>query len=267
MSNKKRVKCPICEEYKFPTRDHVPPKSCNNKDDVVRTYVFPIETGYARSEISQGGLTFSFICAECNNGLLGIQTDTELKSLYETVLHSNDTNIKWTGSIEKIIKCLFGHILATDSFSNVAPDKEMRNYINKGIFPTETHLYLLYYPYHDVFIIRDVVPMQFFPRTTSIFPQTRNKMHMVSCLYFHPLAFIVSDSDYYPLAVDLTKLVLDGKNEIELNKNSFTNILTGEILPPCWPCAMGNKQQNDTIDSIMSGREGRNAQLAKTRNK
>ena len=259
MKQKKRIKCPICGNYDYPTRDHVPPKSCNNTNDVIRSFVFPTETGFARKEISQGGLTFSFICSKCNNEVLGIQSDKELRDLFETVLNSNDVNIKWIGSIEKIVKSVFGHILATDVFSNVTYDKEMRNYVNKDVFPKNTHLYLLFYPYKDVFLIRSVVPIQFFPRKLSIKP--KNEMAMVSCFYFHPLAFIVTDSDYYPLAVDLTKLISEHKNEIVLNRYSFTNILTGKPFPPCWPCAIGDSDENDTVDSIVSGKEGRSTQL------
>lgn len=265
MRHLKRIKCPICGKYDYPTRDHVPPKSCNNKDDVIRTYVFPTETGFERKNISQGGLVFSYICAKCNNDVLGLQSDKELASLYETILISKDINIKWCGDISKIVKAVFGHLLATDVYSGVSYDKEMRDYINKDVIPKKTHIYLLYYPYHDVFLIRDVVPIRHFPRPDSINPF--NRIEMISCLYFYPLAFVITDDTFYPLAVDLTKLLVSGETEIVLNRYTFTNIMTGKLFPPCWPCNIGNFNEPDTIDAICSGREGRNAQLVTIKNK
>ena len=32
MKEKKREKCPICEKYDFPTKDHVPPQCCGNSE-------------------------------------------------------------------------------------------------------------------------------------------------------------------------------------------------------------------------------------------
>ena len=252
---KEKIKCPICGNIDFPTKDHVPPKSCNNKKDVIRTFIFPSETSCSRKTIMQGGLSFSYICSNCNNNVLGHRVDKELANLFDTVLNSNDIQISWTGDINKLIKAVFGHILATGDVY----DKEMRKYINSDILPTHAHLYLFYYPYKNVFIIRDVVPLEHFLRTYSI--RRMDDFKMISCLYFYPLAFIVTDKDFYPLAIDLVELVKNGETSFILNKNSFTNILTGKALPACWPCQIGTSDISDTVDAVVSGREGRNAQL------
>ena len=257
---KKRIKCSICGNYDFPTKDHVPPKSCNNKKDVIRTFIFPTEKGYSKKTIIQGGLNFSYICSNCNNNVLGVHADKELENLFNTILNSSGVNVSWSGNIEKVIKSVFGHILATDDFSPVTYDKEMRDFINKNIVPKHAHLYLLYYPYKNVFIIRDVLPLEHYLRKRSI--RRMNDFKMISCLYFYPLAFIVTDEDFYPLAIDLVELLKSGATSFVLNKNSFTNIITGKLLPPCWPCEIGNTNTDDTVDIVASGREGKNAQIA-----
>ena len=239
MNTKRRIRCPICKKYGFPTKDHVPPKSCNNKDAVIKTGIFPTSNGYERREIVQGGLSFCFICENCNNNILGAQCDNELASFYDAVLSENGDNICWNGDIKKIIKSVFGHLLATGEYSPCVYDDEMRKFINKDKLPSVSRLYV---------------------RSNSV--KVLDNKSMVSCLYFYPLAFIVAEKGFDDVAIDLTKLYADGKNQIIINKKSFTNVLTGRHFPPCWPCAIGNSHTDDTVDAILSGKEGSTSSIS-----
>lgn len=256
---KKRVRCPICGKYEFPTKDHVPPKSCNNKNDVVRKMVFPSIEGVKKDKIIQGGLSFSFICPTCNNDLLGAKTDKELAELFNTVTDSKNDVVVWEGDINNLVKSVFGHILATGEYSKVTYDREMRSFIMKGLMPNHTHLYLLYYPYNDVFLIRTVIPFEYFRRVSPA--RRMNDKRIVSCFYFYPFAFIVADADYYSGAIDLIEMLKNNQNTINLSKLSFLNPYTKSLLPPCWPCQIGEQSENDTVDVVLSGKEGANAQI------
>ena len=255
MDGRRRVRCPICGKYDFPTKDHVPPKSCDNKDSVIKTFLFPTKTGYGRKEITQqGGLNFNYICDDCNNRLLGTMYDPELASFYNQVMKSNDTNILLSADIKKVAKAIFGHILATIDYSPCVYDKEMGDFVIKGTVPKKAHLYLLYYPYNDIFILRNVIPFEYFNRPNSAKVTSSNRMF--SCFYFHPFAFVVTDPGFNYIAVDLIKLIESNEKSFFLNRNTFKNLLTGKTFPPCWPCNIGEKDIDDTIDVIMSGKEG-----------
>lgn len=262
-AKKKRVRCPICGKYEIPTKDHVPPKSCNNKSDVVRKFIFPSINGTKKDRIIQGGLSFSYICPKCNNDILGAKTDKELADLYKVVFNSKEDIVAWEGNINNLVKSVFGHILATGEYSKVTYEKEMRLFVKKGILPERTHLYLLYYPYNDVFLIRTVIPFEYFNRATPVRKMNDNKI--VSCFYFYPLAFIVADANYYSEAIDLIDALQNNQNKITLSKHSFSNPYTKNMLPPCWPCQMGKQSEDDTVDAVLSGKEGVNAQLVQKR--
>lgn len=262
MERKKRVKCPICGKYNFPTKDHVPPKSCNNRDAVIKTYLFPTPDGYERLNlIQQGGLNYSYICSDCNNRILGEDCDPELARLYNQIVSSTDDVINMSLDVTKLIKAVFGHILATGSFSPCVYDKEMRDFIIKNAVPKKAHLYILYYPYRDVFIIRNVIPIAYFERPHST--KVTNAKRMFSCFYFYPLAFIVTDPGFNSPGIDLVKTLEESSNALTINKNMFKNLLTNKVLPPCWPCNIGSKEVDDTVDAILGGREASEALISR----
>ncbi len=259
----KKVRCPICGRYTYPTVDHVPPKSRGNKENMDKVYVFPRENQYRSKEVVQGGLKFEFLCEDCNSRVLGSDLDKELTSFYNRVTNSKGDEIVWMGDVSKIIKAIFGHILATSNYSKCVPDMQMKNYIKKNKIPDGVHLYAFYYPYENMFLIRNVVSTVFHKRNNSAINLTKAKI--VSCLYFYPLAFIVAPPDFCPFAVDLSELVRSGVNGIHLSKNSFVNPHTKKILPPCWPCEMGDKSKDDSIDALVCGFEAKESCVAKIR--
>lgn len=240
--------------------DHVPPRSCKNKESVIKIRLFPGGPHSRKEEIQQGGLHFSYICSDCNNAVLGARGDKELSSLFHAVLGSGGPIVSWQGDIGGLIKSVFGHILATDEYSEVTYDQEMRDFILRDALPAKAHLYLLYYPYKCVFIIHDALPFTIIPRLWS-YPKLQDGA-MVSCLYFYPLAFIVTDPGFYKAgAIDLTELYPKGKQCFEVDKRSFRNQLIDQTFPPDWPCSIGGLDDIDMVDCLGSGREGEKAQF------
>ena len=250
--DKKRERCPICGKYEFPTKDHVPPKSCNNFDKKIIHYFISDKNGGSIQKETQNGVHYEHICSSCNNGLLGGDFDLEFKKFYEFVLNSDDVNIKWRGDISKIIKCIFGHILATTKYSNCIYDKQMRNYILNDIIPSTLTLFLFYYPYDAIFTIKNAFPIVCFK-----IPGRKNyncpDETILDSLYFKPFAFIVAEKGSFSQGVDLLNLVQNGISEIELNKNTWIDLLWGIYLPPCWPCMISENKSRNTVDAVICG--------------
>ncbi len=255
MKNKlkeKRVRCPICGKYSFPTQDHVPPKSCGNNGRTLTHYFITKVDGTEVIKESQKGMHYDYICSKCNNEILGSNLDIELKKLYDVILNSPDINIKWQGDVKKISKCILGHILATNKYSSALWDKEMRNFILKDKLPKLFSLYLFYYPYNATFTIKHAVPVLFYENSARKNYICPNNV-MLDCLYFNPLAFIVVDKGSFPVGIDLLDLVNKGEDTIVLNKNSWVDIVNKVVLPPCWPFMISNNKKQNTIDAIVGG--------------
>lgn len=111
--------------------------------------------------------------------------------------------------------------------------------------------------------LRLPVHFEYFNRATPARKMNDNKI--VSCFYFYPLAFIVADANYYSETIDLIDALQNNQNKITLSKHSFSNPYTKNMLPPCWPCQMGKQSEDDTVDAVLSGKEGVNEQLVQKR--
>lgn len=66
MKEKKREKCPICEKYDFPTKDHVPPQCCGNSEKTLIHYFVAKRNGQPDIKESQNSIHYEHICANCN---------------------------------------------------------------------------------------------------------------------------------------------------------------------------------------------------------
>lgn len=247
-----KKKCPICGKYDIPSSDHVPPKCCGNKGKKITYYFFKNSYGKIEQKETQNGVHFEYICSQCNNSILGRNLDDCLKAFYNYVIASNDKNIKWNGNVEKIVKCIFGHVLATSEYSSCVFDKEMREFILKNIIPKRISMYLFYYPYNAIFTIKDAFPIVYFNKDLHrnyICPEKT----VVTCLYFHPFAFIISDKNKFEEGVDLIQLIETNQNEIILSRDSWINSTNGIQLPSCWPCMIGDPDEIGTVDAIVKG--------------
>ncbi|MEW8051416.1 MAG: hypothetical protein AB2809_13675 [Candidatus Thiodiazotropha sp.] len=73
--------CVICGEYGKLTRDHVPPKRCNNLNDIEIKALMSDENSDKAGPTSQGGMHFKTLCGVCNSERLGIKYDPSLVDL------------------------------------------------------------------------------------------------------------------------------------------------------------------------------------------
>lgn len=252
MKEKKREKCPICEKYEFPTKDHVPPKCCGNSGKTLIHYFVAKKNGQPDIKESQSGIHYEHICADCNNNVLGSKFDQELKKFCDCAITSKENVITWTGNIVNVVKAIFGHMLATNKYSSCVYDKEMRKFINKNILPRKISLYLFYYPYDATFTIKDAVPFLLFEpekRKTNILKE----YSMFDCLYFSPFAFIIADKGNVEQGVDLVDLLEKENDTVILNKTSWFDYQHNKILPECWPFKISNGKEVNTVDGFIGG--------------
>lgn len=79
--------CAICGVRDRLTRDHVPPRSCENvTDTMVRSFAQVAGSGpTGHPTISQGGAHFRTICTKCNNELLGREYDPSLAAFADEI--------------------------------------------------------------------------------------------------------------------------------------------------------------------------------------
>ncbi len=253
----RRVRCPICKRYLFPSEDHIPPASCGNSEPVIEQGLISPKNG-RKALIKQRGLTSKFICEECNNQL-GLKADKALSSLWRTVEDSkNQKAIEWTGDIQEVVKSAFGHLLASGRFSSCIIDKGMRDFIGKGVIPEGLYLYLFRYPYDEIFTIRDTAVILHFPR-----PSFSLAVRGGSCLYFPHLGFLITTRMVACLGVDLLEAIRKDSTSITIPFNGFINPVSGSPLPPKWPFQISNEPLPDTIDGFAVGLEGLGAKMAK----
>ncbi len=254
----KNVRCPICRKYKYPTEDHIPPRSCGNSQNT--KYHFFL-TDYIGSQnrtefISQGGLKRRFLCSDCNNRLLGAGPDKELGSLCQTAakaISEKESSLTWEGDIKQIIVAALGHILGAMHYDKSLPAKEMRAFIHKGIVPEQSKLFLFLYPFHEIFVVRDCVAAPLKPNKQSILTEPIG----LSGMYFYPLAFIYTEKENLGNGLDLFEIYQEGETKITLNIDSWSNPITKTVLPADWPFHLDNI--NDNLDSgcmTMAGAAG-----------
>lgn len=114
--------CVICGEYSKLTRDHVPPKKCNNLNDVEIKALMPKEESARVGTTSQGGTHFKTLCSKCNSERLGAKYDPSLvdftNNITSLVLGAKRKHIVLPQSIypiitpQRIARSVVGHALA-----------------------------------------------------------------------------------------------------------------------------------------------------------
>lgn len=159
--------CAICGEKGPLSRDHVPPKKCNNLNDVEIRALMP---SYSTSKISAGttsqrGTHFKTLCSVCNNTRLGVYYDPALVDFSNEVtsvaLGAKSKNILLPRKVhsfirpQRIARAVVGHVLAglaveesmqglfDSSFSN-----SLREYFlnDKANLPSNIDIYYWLYP-------------------------------------------------------------------------------------------------------------------------
>ena len=168
--------CVICGSHGKLTRDHVPPKGCNNKTDVVlRTLLPSHEKNSKNSETpSQGGTNFKTLCEKCNSSPLGDKYDPELINLSNEITKTAlavDKKQIMLPSVrliftrpQKLARAVIGHILAANAVDETKDGLRtfdfrdaLRHYFlnEKAPLPEEVDIYFWIYPSRRQVIIKD----------------------------------------------------------------------------------------------------------------
>lgn len=226
--------CVICGEHGKLSRDHVPPKGCNNFSETELRFL--TEKKNEKRSFSQGGTHFRSICEACNSKRLGAMYDPDLINWANEISSSvklaftkrlslpRDINI-WIKP-QKIGRAVVGHLLAAASISktqqpsiNNPMDKPLREYFlnPKAPFPESYELYYWPYPY------RPQVVVKYFGKMNI---NTKTKM-IGHTLKFPPLGFMLSykNKDYrnlnIPKLIEEKDMGLDEPRCISLDLSSI----------------------------------------------
>lgn len=165
--------CVICGEYGKLSRDHVPPKRCNNLNDVELRTLFPSDDWSKKGQISQGGSFYKTLCSTCNNTRLGKYYDPFLVNLSNEitslVLGAKNRKIVLPSSIftfirpQRIARAIVGHCLAANSINETrdgltsSPMNDiLREYFLNidAAFPEKLNIYFWPYPSRRQVIIK-----------------------------------------------------------------------------------------------------------------
>lgn len=170
--------CVICGDYGKLSKDHVPPKGCNNvKDHILTAFHKNISKG---GVTSQGGTHFKTLCETCNSERLGLEYDTELVKLSNEVTSLAISKIEGRLALpsevysfvkpQRIARAVVGHALAGVSVNEAksglisAPFQDaLRSYfLNKdAAMPDELNIYYWLYPSKMQVIIKGAYKANF----------------------------------------------------------------------------------------------------------
>lgn len=165
--------CVICGGYGKLTRDHVPPKGCNNLSNHQIKSLFPKNGAPARGLTSQGGTHFRTICGNCNGGLLGGRYDPSLISLSNEITSLADSLKSGVINLppeicafvkpQRIARSIVGHLLAANSakeakdglVSSPVSDALRKYFLDESSsFPDKMELYYWLYPSRRQIIVK-----------------------------------------------------------------------------------------------------------------
>lgn len=114
--------CVICGEFGKLTRDHVPPKKCNNLNDIEIKSLMAEDNSEKAGLTSQGGMHFKTLCETCNSERLGIKYDPSLVRLSNDITSlvqgAKNRNVVLPRKIypiiqpQRIARSIVGHALA-----------------------------------------------------------------------------------------------------------------------------------------------------------
>lgn len=227
--------CAICREYKKLTRDHVPPKGCNNSSDMVMSTFdeYNKNPKNPRGVTARSGTKFKTLCDYCNNDLLGGNYDLELKEMANRVTSNLPrSRVDWeTGdpffSIEvqphKIARAVIGHLLAACAFEEITRNtdypifpKTLQQYFMSPSdpLPEQVDVFFWVHPYNKQEIFKHLGRLCI----------NRGNLWLGHLIKFNPLGFLVTWNatqvqyeGVYPLFVDKTESV-EVKREIKINR-------------------------------------------------
>lgn len=167
--------CVICGIHGKLSRDHVPPKACNNLNDVELKTLHPTKEHSNRGTTSQGGSHYKTLCNKCNSTELGINYDPSLVDLSNEitslVIGAKNKNISLPKKIypfirpQKIARSIVGHCLAaiaieeskTGLISTPIGDTLRKYFLDPSApLPEELDIYYWPYPSNQQVIIKNI---------------------------------------------------------------------------------------------------------------
>lgn len=148
---------------------------------------------------TQNSVKFRSLCSSCNNHLLGRKYDPVLKSFVASILKVCQTPLVVPDVISistrplALARAVIGHLLAAKGdFEETEYDKNMREFFLDEMQgkPKGLNLFYWFYPYAKIVVIRDVL-------MPSVRGRIGGSVSGFSMLKFFPVAFLVSDAEYY----------------------------------------------------------------------
>ncbi|MBA5604240.1 hypothetical protein H3H36_02545 [Duganella sp. FT3S] len=154
--------CVICGQFGELTRDHVPPQGCVQITSAVLSRLMMESQRKEQQHDTiyiQGGLKFQTLCATCNNELLGLRYDPELKHFVDQMrigMQAVARNVvlprivRVEAALHLVARSVVGHILAAHSVADtqnwrqdIGASESLRQYFlhSDHSFPEDWRLY------------------------------------------------------------------------------------------------------------------------------
>jgi len=194
--------CNICGQSGPLHFDHVPPQGCGNQAPVEQQALFQkLISGHAEYKytLSQNGVKYRTLCADCNSRLLGADLDPHLIAFARRLQDVINADLVLPRPVvhvrsnpARVARAVFGHLLAAKVLrEETATDTAMRACIHDldGPIPDELRLFFWVYPYGQITVMRDFV-----------MPSQRGNMESVgffSLMKFFPVGFLLANQDAY----------------------------------------------------------------------
>jgi len=177
--------CTICGVSGKLSRDHVPPKKCNNLNDVEISALLPSEEYSKIGTTSQGGTHFRTLCSKCNSERLGLEYDPALigfsNEITALAIGAKERQIHLPQYVYPIIKpqrvarSVIGHVLAAAAIEEIktgpltSPMSDaMREYFldSSAPMPEMLDIYYWIYPSNKQVVIKYFGKAQFGMKAT-----------------------------------------------------------------------------------------------------
>jgi hypothetical protein len=186
--------CNICGCNSQLTEDHIPPKGLLKPTQVEMLHLcesLKLEKFKKPHRLSQNGLKFRTLCANCNNNLLGSQNDpsliafaNEAKSLLKSRIYLPDS-ISVEVKPNRLCRSVVGHLLAAqlDGHRIGTTVNSLTDYFLQPTanLPCDIEIYYWLYPYSD----QVIVPGAGWIRDLG------SSFAVISVIKFFPLAFLI----------------------------------------------------------------------------
>lgn len=210
-------KCNICGVHGKLTEDHIPPKGATRLNQMQMMRIIDLLSASKTknsSRLSQNGVKFRTLCADCNNKKLGTNYDPTLVTLSKNVASYLESSLSLPYSSlfsvkqNRLMRCVVGHLLAhgvdEHRLGNVGSD--LTDYfLDENLnFPKNIKVYYWIYPYQD---------------------QVTVKGAMLSHHYWHSFGFFMLIK-FFPIAF---MLVVDEPSKWDLPLRRLDNLLTNDI--------------------------------------